>query len=344
MALLFANYLKRANIHKDQLDWDSALRAIRSALYILPTAKEALRVHVKILRGMEDSEQAASILEEALEYHPYWPWAILEMSELLVCQLQRSSEAWRWLQRLRLCQHLTPREQVRWCCLKVKALLDQHRWYEASQDLRQALALFPHDPKLLYFQGWVALQRHNYCGAASAFLKVLKQDPEDANTHYHLGKAFHGMGEYRLMREHFSIVYELDAENDAPLRQSHQEFLNVALEALDSLGHSIDCSNIRVVVEESPSSEILNIFPYDPRNFCLFVPELATSDSEKPQGTFFLFQQNLERTRLRGEALREKIVRVYRQQLATSNNIAPANVANFQPAPVPTQRTGNLQG
>ncbi len=319
MALLFANYLKRANIKKNLQEWNEALRAIRSALFILPTAKDAVQCHVAILRGMDQHDRAAQVLEEALKFHPYWSWALLELTELMVCRLKRSADAWRWLQRLRQCQHLSPKEQVRCCCLKVKVFLDQQRWYEASQSVRKALATFPNDPQLLYFQGWVALQRHNYYAAASAFHKVLKLEPEHADAHYHLAKAFHGMNEHRLMREHFAIVYELDFEAEGELQYSSQEFLNIALEALDVLGKSYDCSKIQLVVEPIPSSDILHVFPYDPRTLGVFAPSSEGQSNEAPEGSLYLFQKNVERTKLTGQALRDRIVQVYRQQLAASS-------------------------
>lgn len=329
MALLFDGYLNRARAYLQHEQWEEALRAIRGALHILPTAREAVQCQVDILCGMQEWEQAAEALELALCAHPYWPWAILELVDLMVLRLQRSEQVWRWLQRLRLCHHLSSEERIRGRILQANALLDQERLYEASLCLRNALKDDPRHPQLLFLDGLISLQLNNYYAAASAFHKVLAQDKEHAEAHYHLGWTFRGLDQLRLMREHFRITYELDQLDPTPLRFSPSMFLQLAHEALHQHGQADYCASIQVATEVMPSRSILEEFPHDPRRLGVLVRDETSPfwDEEQglPQGTLILFQRNVERLCFSEQDIRDEIVHIVHRELAAFSAWQPAH-------------------
>ncbi len=325
MALLFNGYLKRAQGFYQQQQWEDALRAAQSASHILPSARDAISCEVEILYKMKDWERAVEVLLRGLRYHPYWAWAILELSDLMINQLQEADQAWRWLQRLKLCPRLSQEETVRCCSLKVSAFLEQDRLFEASRCLCSTLTLFPRDKDLLFLQGWVELQRDNYYMAASALNRVLKQEPDYSDAHYYLGWAFRGLGEFRLMQEHYRRTYALDLLDTTATCFHPQTFRNMALEVLSLCGQTRDCGSIKLVVCPNPPASIVEDFPYDPRCMGVFSSKshhLAGPSDEylPPTGTLYLFQRNIERLCLTEEEVRDEILHVTNREIAAASN------------------------
>lgn len=322
MALLFESYLRRAQLCKKDRQWREAQRAVEAALYVLPTSKEAITCQVEIYYGLRDWSKAQHTLEQALSHYPYWPWAILELVDLMVYRLQSAPEAWRWLQRLKMCHPLTEQEQVRGASLKAAALVLQERWYEASRSLRDSLRFFPRDPQLLFLRGWVALQRDNYYGAVAALKPLLKQDPEYADAHYYLALAYQGMEEWALMKEQFRWTYALDCEESSSLQVSPRDFRVMVDDVLSELGLYSQQTSISWAVQEFPLPWILDKFPHNPRCSGVFLshprPSLTSCETTGlPTGTLYFFQRNVERFCSSLEEIRREICHVSVRELAT---------------------------
>lgn len=338
MALLFDSYLKRAKAFQERQEWKEALRAVQGALYILPSAKDAILCEFEILHKMEAWDSAARALRDALKYHPYWTWAILELADLMINRQQEATEAWRWLQRLKLCTSLSRTEYVRWRCLKVSALLEQERLFEAVRCLRCGLDRYPNDKDLLFLQGWVELQRDNYYVAASSLHRVLKQDPNNSDAHYYLAWAFRGLGEFRLMQEHYREAYELDLQDRRALRYDADLFHTMAQEAIDSCLEPGERASIRLVVLPLPPASILDEFPYDSRRMGVFCPRSdapkTSSDAFLPLvGTLFLFQRNIERLCFNERDIRDEILHVANREMAAYShwrNSSEFNVSDLE--------------
>lgn len=328
MALLFESYLNRARTCQRKHRWKEAQRAIHSALHILPTSKEAITCQVEIYGGLEEWEQAARVLEHALIYHPYWTWAILELAELSIHRLQRASDAWRWLQRLKMCQFLTKQEQVRWWVLQASALAVQDRLYEASRMLSDGLECFPSEHQLLFLHGWIALQLGNHAGAVSSLERLLKQDPEYADAHYYLALAYQATEQVAPMREQFRWTYALDCEDGSPLYMPTKTFQALAKDVLCAFGQSHSCSSIRCVVQEIPPVSVLDEFPHNPRRSGIFFCQGKSLDHcedffHPPMGTLILFQRNIERFCAGEDDIRVEIFNTCLRELGGIPNAQP---------------------
>lgn len=314
MEALFQKYLDKAKEELRRGQVEQAQEAIESASFMQPEHVDVICCQVEILRARGAFEEAASCLQAALKLHPYRPWWVLELADLLINRLQEPALALDWLGRLLRCNQLTPNQQLRAFRLQVEALIDHDRLYEASLVLHRALSFFPLDLELLFLRGWVCLHRSNYYGAASAFHRILRRRPEHADAHYYLGLAFAALGELRLMRCHFEQAYALDQQEDVPLRFAPEEFAEIA-EQVIRFEPFVRLPAVTLEVHPFPPPDVLEDIGFDPRRSgVLLRPE--ESSSPRQHLTLLLFQRNIERFCCSEREIFEELQQIMQREFA----------------------------
>lgn len=295
-AALFQKYLEKANKELHLGRFENAQEAIRSASYIQPEHVDVICCQVEIFRAQGHFQEAAQCLQRALKLHPYRPWWVLELADLLINRLQEPGLALDWLGRLMRCTELSSSQKLRAFRLQVEALIDQERLYEASLVLHNALSFFPIDLDLLFLRGWVCLHRSNYYGAASAFHRILRRDPGHADAHYHLGLAFAALGELRLMRCHFEQAYELDRQEEEPPRFARELFEQLVQQSLTP-ELLAQLPSFQIEIFAYPPPEMLDELGLDPRRPGMLLRPLEGVSCLGHWGSpvLVLFQRNIER-------------------------------------------------
>lgn len=193
LQIALAEYLVRGVDSEDQV---RALETVEAMLAEMPKDGvlrfEALLVQALALDQMGEPEKAVAVYEEALQLKPNDLRILNNLAYLLADQLERPAEALPYAREL---HETTP----------------------------------PNNPNILDTVGWVYFKAGNTTQAQPIFLEVLRIDPDNIATRYHLGLLYADSGRKADARREFRRVIELARE------KQDADYIRKAEESLEKL-------------------------------------------------------------------------------------------------------------
>src|SRR5204863_9256341 len=77
---------------------------------------------------------------------------------------------------------------------RAQELFEQHKWQEALEELRAAIAINPYNSGWFFNLGLTLDEMHRTDEAIDAYVQALAIDPNDLQAMYHLGVDLHRVG------------------------------------------------------------------------------------------------------------------------------------------------------
>jgi protein O-GlcNAc transferase len=151
-----------------------------------------------------DSDKARRLFEQASLLAPTRPDPRVRLAFLL-------HEERKWNQAIRVARQLIkrwPRVQEAYVVI-ADSYARLGRWRMAERFYRQAVAIKEH-PNILLFHGVAlsALERNDE--AEECLLKALKLDPDNEETHHHLGRVYKAKGQFDTAEKQFKRAIEIN--------------------------------------------------------------------------------------------------------------------------------------
>ncbi|MCU0524013.1 MAG: tetratricopeptide repeat protein [Elainella sp. Prado103] len=208
-------YLKQAEHHREQQQWEDMLSCCQRASELQPTTWEPHTYAGDALLGLQRWEEAITAYERSLQLNPHYDWTYHNLSVAL-CQVNRLEEAIHFYAKLSEVNPefwQTTRHDFQVQVHRADILFRQERWQEASEAYQRAIAIHPN-----FIWHWLNLARcyvnlEQPLAAGAALKQAIQLQSEDAFAYYLLGEVAVELGEWEVAVSAYQAVSQLPANS-----------------------------------------------------------------------------------------------------------------------------------
>ncbi|MDZ7369869.1 MAG: tetratricopeptide repeat protein [candidate division KSB1 bacterium] len=198
------------DIYADQKRWDEAIALFLPMKEVDSTAVVAGIEIGKLMMQKGDTLQALSLVESLTAAYPE-DWRAPAALARFFQGMNKPAKALEWFNRAAKLQQKIPEIYV----LRALNYADLDSLERAEAILDSAAAVFPKDPAVQYYLGYIANRRGNPSRAVRFYLKSLELDPRNDQTALSLAAAYDELGQYDRAEELYKKL--LHNNPDSPI-------------------------------------------------------------------------------------------------------------------------------
>ncbi|GBC97641.1 Beta-barrel assembly-enhancing protease [bacterium HR17] len=197
--------LQEAQRALQRQDWTAAEKALRQAVQLDPTNKEAWQLLMMVLARQGRINEAVLLVQRIAD-PSLQAQALLTLADMSYLQgdFNRADALYRRVLALDP-NNATALNNYGYMLAERGIRLD-----EAERFIRKALSLQPNEPAFWDSLGWVYYQRGNYRQALRYIQRAAQKRPDDPEVRYHLGMVYWRLGDRHAARREFQSALKVD--------------------------------------------------------------------------------------------------------------------------------------
>ncbi len=297
---------------------EEALGWLDEALKAHPEGAEAHNGRGEILWDEGKFDEALGEFELAIQADPKFVAGHLNRAELLVEEFRAHDEAIQHCDRLLAgggeLARLDRGTEAELYYLKSKALFYQEDLDGALFLLRRAMQAAGEQDVYRAFEGQILFEQARFPEARRQLERAVTLNPDAGHAMYHLGLVLERLGDTAEAQRMFERAHAIDPDVYVlPVEVDDETFERTAREAVEDLPRSLreTAEQIPVLIEDSPSEDMLERFDLSPQTLGVFLgtprTEAHTTDQPGDVDRIVIFKKNLEKACRDRDELLEQI-------------------------------------